>query len=164
MLYNKKNLILTLFLLFVTIVSVHSQNDDINAVLLSRESDYHYRYKPRTREEILIDFQDSIVYYRKNSHRKFKPSKLPVNNFFKDSVNYQELGNMIIGISNETDLNCEFRNKGSIKITIISGDSNQNHSESFEFGTVISCKDEKDFWILKKIQLEHLNMRNQIFK
>lgn len=161
MLNIKKNLILTFFLIIYT--SLYGQINDFNAVLLSRESDYQYRYKPRTREEILINFQDSIVYYRKNSHKKFKPSKLPVNNFFKDSINYQELHDLIIGKSNETDANCEFRNKGSIKITIIYGDSNHNHSESYEFGSVIACIDEDQFLILKKIQEEFFLMEKLIF-
>ena len=157
--FNKKKLILSLHLLVVAIGSAFSQKNDFNSVLLSRESDYEYRYKPRTR-----DFQYSIVYYRKNSHRKFKPSNLPVNNFFKDSINYEELDNLIRGMASETDMNCEFRNKGSYRITIIYGDSNHNYSRSFEFGSVISCKNEKDFWVLVNIQEEHLKMSKQIFK
>lgn len=161
--FNFKKIILSFLLLIVNTTSVLSQKNDFNAVLLSRESDYEYRYRPRSREQILIDFEDSLIYYRKRSNQKFKLSKLPYNNFFKDSINYQELDDLIAGMANETDLNCDFGNYGSMRITIIYGSSNQNYSESFEFGNVISCKDEKDFWILKRIQQEHLKMRNQIF-
>jgi hypothetical protein len=162
MILNKKNCLLIFFLLVYT--SIHSQNNNIKSVLLSVESDYHYNYKPKTREEILINFQENIVYYRKKSTKKFKVSNLPVNTFFKDSVNYEELDDLIIGTINGADVKCEFRNKGSIKITVIYGDSNHNYSESFEFGSVICCMDTADFTTLLKIEAAHLNMRNLLFK
>ena len=73
--FNKKKLILSLHLLVVAIGSAFSQKNDFNSVLLSRESDYEYRYKPRTRDEILIDFQYSIVYYRKKFTQKIQTFK-----------------------------------------------------------------------------------------
>ena len=157
-----KNTIQIILLFFATAVSATSQTNEITSVLLSKESDYEYWYKPKTREQLLIDYQGSIVYYRKKAKQKFKVSAIPVNFFFKDSINYQKLDELIVGMTNE-DRNCYFRNKGSIIITLITGDSNHNYSQSFEFGSVISCKEDDQYIILRKIEEEFLKFNKQVF-
>lgn len=157
---NKSSLLFLLLLFLFSSMSSFGQKIDFNVILLSIESDYFYSNKARTRKEILIDYVDSVVYYRKKSCRKFKKSDLPINLFFKDSINYLNLEDLI---TNHEKSNCNFRNKGSIKITLIKGESSQNYARTYEFGSVISCKNEDDYLILQKIRKEYFDMINQIF-
>ena len=59
---------------------------------------------------------------------------------------------------------CSFRNKGSIKIKLIYGDSHENFSKTYEFGSVISCIDENDFKMIRRIENEYSNLVKQIFR
>lgn len=153
---------LIVFLVF-NMFNAFGQTNDISAVLLSRESDHEYRYKSQSREQVLISFEDKTVYYRKRATQKFKISRLPLNYFFKDSINYDELDQLLIGKTNETDLNCEFRNYGSIRISVIYGSSSLNYTKSFEFGSVISCREEEYFAMLYRIQQEYSLIAKQLF-
>lgn len=141
-----------------------SQANEFQAVLLSRESDYHYRYKAKTRAEILIQYHEQKVYYRKKATRKFKQVDLPVNLFFKDSIDYGRLQTILVnGTSSET-ASCNFRNKGSIKIELIYGTSHQNFTRTYEFGSVLSCDLEEDYKLFRRIEEEYLKLDKQIFK
>lgn len=149
-------------LLFFLLISTStiSQKNDFDAVLLSLEFDNFYTSKPRTRNEILINYSDSLVYYRKRADQKFKRSNLPINTFFKDSINYDNLENLI---TDYEKFGCRFRSKASIKISIIKGKTFQNYARTYEFGSVIRCADKSDFLILTNIWKVYGTMMDQIF-
>ena len=158
-----KSLIWTLLFPLVTFCSF-SQDTNFQAVLLSIESDYEYRYRPRARNQLLIDYQINAVYYRKKSNRKFKPTSIPSPLFFKDSVDYEELKTLILKNAENHVAPCAFRNKGSLKITLIYGSSHENVSVSYEFGSVISCADENNFATIRRIESAYVDLRKLIFE
>lgn len=154
---------LLIFLILISTTIIYGQGNHVATVLISRESDYSENYKPRTRDQILINYNDGIVYYRKNPKRKFKKSDLSPNAFFQDSIDYQKLGSIIVAMTKDADPTCMFRNKGSIVITIVQGNSHQNVTRSYEFGSVISCSDDKEFLLLKRIEQEYFRMIKLLF-
>ncbi|MDH4471338.1 MAG: hypothetical protein QE487_01955 [Fluviicola sp.] len=160
--------------LYILLLAIASQpsiaQKSKHVIALTRES-----WTPIWRSEIVEKSQimiipDSIptIIYRKNPRRKWKTFKEPIDvSYFTDSLNYSVIDSIV---TNSLELQgekkscyCEFRNKGSLKVSLKDGDAMVGKTVSWEMGTVIDCEDRYYFDFLKKLEDEYRKLFRSVF-
>lgn len=163
------NRFLCVLLLLITSHSGLGQKGK-QVIVLTRES-----WTPIWRSEIVEKAQimiipDSVptIVYRKNPRRRWKTVKQPIDvSYFTDSLNYSILDSIVANSlewkGEKKPCYCEFRNKGSLKVSLKDGDAMVGKTVSWEMGTVIDCENRNYFDFLKKLEEEYRKLFHVIF-
>lgn len=113
---------------------------------------------------------DSIpeIFYRKNPRRKWKLAKEPIDvSYFIDSLDYSIIDSIVTNSlywhDEKKPCYCEFRNKGSMKVSLKDGEAMVGKTVSWEMGTVIDCADKIYFDFLKKFEDEYRKLFQALF-
>jgi hypothetical protein len=141
-----------------------------HTIVLTRESWAPIWKSEITEKSQIMIVPDSVpaIFYRKNPRRKWKTVKQMIDvSYFTDSLDYSIIDSIVTNSlewhNEKKPCYCEFRNKGSIKVSLKDGEAMVGKTVSWEMGTVIDCVDKIFFDYLKKLEYEYSSLFHTLF-
>jgi hypothetical protein len=163
------NRLLFTLLLLISNNTIFAQRCE-KVIILTREYWAPIWKSEITEKSQIMIVPDSVpkVFFRKNPRKKWKLAKELIDvSFFTDSLNYSIIDSIVTNSLDWHDekkpCHCEFRNKGSMKVSLKDGEAMVGKTVSWEMGTVIDCVDKIYFDFLKKFEDEYRKLFHTLF-